>query len=249
MSGVLDGKVAVITGGASGIGLAIATLFAEEGARIGLIDLRPDTARAAAEFLRPRAAGFALATADVGLEAEVDAAFASLEDQLGPTAILVNCAGIDAVAPIEDVTLEAWERILRVHVTGTFLCCKRALPAMRKAGWGRIINTSSQLAHRGTPGRVAYCAAKAGILGFTRSLAYEVVGEGVTVNCLAPGPIDTPLVASLPPAGVDAIVAQVPAGRLGRPAEVAVAALMLAREEGAYFVGASLNMNGGHYMI
>ncbi len=249
MSKKLNGKVAYITGGGSGIGLSIVTLFAREGARVGIIERRAETAASVQSALGDLASSTAFAVADVGSEAAVAGAFDELTQKLGPAAILVNCAGIDLVARIEDVTLDAWNEMLRVHLTGTFLCCRRALPDMRKAGWGRIINVSSQLAHRGVEGMTPYCAAKAGIMGFTRALAYEAIGDGITVNCLNPGPIDTPLVASLPKDVVDAIVAQIPARRLGRPEEVAGAALLLATDEGGYFVGASMNMNGGHYMI
>lgn len=249
MNGTLDGRTAIITGGASGIGFAIAELYLRHGATVAILDLRKEAADQAVEALRPLGGTVIAARADVGSPEEVDSAFSQIEAQIGPASILVNCAGIDEIAPIENVSLALWETMLRVHMTGTFLTCRRALPAMRAAKWGRIINTASQLAHRGSPGMTPYCAAKAGILGFSRSLAYEVIGDGITVNCIAPGPIDTPLVASLPAATTNAIVAQVPAGRLGRPAEVATAALMLAGEDGGYFVGASLNMNGGHYMF
>lgn len=249
MTGRLAGRTAYVTGGASGIGLKIAETFAAEGARIGIIDLSPEPRAECAAVLSGAGADWTYAAADVSDAAAVDAAFTALEAEVGPAAILVNCAGIDEIAPIEDVSLDLWNRMLAVHLTGTFLACKRALPAMRAAKWGRIINLSSQLAHRGTVGMTPYCAAKAGVIGFTKALAHEAIGDGITVNCLNPGPIDTPLVASLPAEIVGAIVAQLPIARLGTTQEVATAALMLAGEDGGFFVGATLNMNGGHYMI
>ena len=120
---------------------------------------------------------------------------------------------------------------------------------MQRKRWGRIINTSSQLAHKGGATMAHYCAAKAGIMGFTRSLAYEVIKDGITVNCLNPGPIDTPLMRALPEAWMKAKLKELPIGRAGHVDEVAPAVLLLASDEGAYFVGASMNMNGGDYMV
>ncbi|GGB09272.1 SDR family NAD(P)-dependent oxidoreductase [Allosediminivita pacifica] len=232
----LAGMTALVTGGASGIGLEIATLFASEGAKVGVIDMAP-------------CADFPAVQADVTDPGAVTAAVAKLAGLTGPATILVNAAGIDVIAPLEEVDLALWNRMLAVHLTGTFLVTQAVLPAMRAAGSGRIINLSSQLGHRGAAGMVPYCTAKAGILGFTKSLAREVAEDGITVNCLAPGPIDTPLVASLPAEVVGAIVEELPMKRLGTVAEVAHAALLLARAEGGFFTGTSLNMNGGHVMM
>jgi 3-oxoacyl-[acyl-carrier protein] reductase len=245
----LAGKTALVTGGAKGIGLGIATLFAQEGARVAVLDWSGDEAAATAAALAPVPGGHFAVTADVGNETQVLAAIAKVEAEFGKIDILVNNAGIDDINLIEDLTLAGWEKMLRIHMTGTFLCTQAVLPGMRARQWGRIINLSSQLAHKGAPGRVAYCAAKAGIMGFTKALAREVAQQGITVNTLNPGPIDTPMIAGLPKDVTAAIVGGLPLKRLGRPEEVAPAALLLASEEGAYFLGISMNMSGGDVMM
>jgi 3-oxoacyl-[acyl-carrier protein] reductase len=246
----LKGKVALVTGACSGIGNSIATLFAAEGAAVGIIDL--DTAKAeatAAELAARHGVAAAGAAGDVSDEAAVEAAIARIVGALGEIDILVNNAGIDTTHTIEGMATEMWDRMLAVHLRGTFLCTRAVLPAMRSKGWGRIISLSSQLAHKGAATMAHYCAAKSGIMGFTRALAYEVAPHGITVNCINPGPIDTPLLRALPQDWLDAKQAELPIGRFGRVDEVAPAALLLASDEGSYFVGASLNMNGGDYMI
>jgi 3-oxoacyl-[acyl-carrier protein] reductase len=142
-----------------------------------------------------------------------------------------------------------FDDMIRVHLRGTFLCTREVIPAMRRKGWGRIINLSSQLAHKGGPTMAHYCAAKAGIMGFTKSLAHELAHDGITVNSINPGPIETPLLKALPREWLEMKIKELPIGRFGRPEEVAPAALLLASEEGSYFVGASLNMNGGDVMV
>jgi 3-oxoacyl-[acyl-carrier protein] reductase len=248
--GKLDGKVSLVTGACSGIGEAIADLFAAEGAAVGIMDLDGAKPAVAAERLAKqhgvKAAG---AGVDVGDEAAVEAAIAKIVKALGDVDILVNNAGIYTSHTIEGMATEMWDRMIAVHLRGTFLCTRAVLPAMRAKGWGRIINLSSQLAHKGAATSVHYCAAKAGIMGFTRALAYEVARHGITVNCINPGPIETPLLAAIPQDWLDAKRAELPIGRFGRVEEVAPAALLLASEEGAYFLGASMNMNGGDYMI
>jgi 3-oxoacyl-[acyl-carrier protein] reductase len=245
----LAGKTVLVTGAAKGIGFAIATLFANEGARVAVLDRSAEEATAAAACLAQHGGGNISVTADVGDETQVKAAVAKTESDLGMIDILVNNAGIDWICPIEDLTRANWEEMLRIHMTGTFLCTQAVLPGMRARKWGRIINLSSQLAHKGAPGRVAYCAAKAGIMGFTKALAREVAQDGITVNTLNPGPISTPMIAALPKAVTEAIVSGLPMRRLGRPEEVAPAALLLASDDGAYFHGISMNMNGGDVMM
>lgn len=246
--GKLDGRIALITGGASGIGAAIAELFAKEGARIAILDLNPEKAAAFAEKIGGK--GRALAVhADVSDEAMVKAAFTKVRKELGDVDILVNNAGIDTTCELADMPTEMWDRMINIHLKGTFLCTREVLPAMKSRRWGRIINLSSQLAHKGAPTMVHYCAAKAGIMGFTRSLAYEVARDGITVNCLNPGPINTPLLLGLPADWLESKRKELPIGRFGEVGEVAPAALLLASDEGSYFIGASMNMNGGDYMV
>ena len=190
----LGGKIALVTGAGSGIGRAIADLFAREGASIGVVDL--DAAKAAGRRPR-RSPGTACRTAgvaaDVGDEPAVKAAFGAIVAALGEMDILVNNAGMDTTSPVEDMPTAMLDDMIRVNLRSTFLCTREVLPAMRRKGWGRIINLSSQLAHKGGPTMAHYCAAKAGIIGFTKSLAYELAGDGITVNSISPGPIDTPL--------------------------------------------------------
>jgi 3-oxoacyl-[acyl-carrier protein] reductase len=242
--GKLDGRIALITGGASGIGAAIAELFAKEGARIAILDLNPEKAAAFAEKI-----GALAVHADVSDETMVKAAFTKVRKELGDVDILVNNAGIDTTCELADMPTEMWDRMINIHLKGTFLCTREVLPAMKSRRWGRIINLSSQLAHKGAPTMVHYCAAKAGIMGFTRSLAYEVARDGITVNCLNPGPINTPLLLGLPADWLESKRKELPIGRFGEVGEVAPAALLLASDEGSYFIGASMNMNGGDYMV
>ena len=246
--GKLDGKVAMVTGGASGIGAAVSELFASEGAKVAVLDLNLERAEACAAKIGGPGKSTAV-QADVADEAMVKSAFAKARQELGEIDILVNNAGIDTTCLLADMPTDMWDRMINIHLKGTFLCTREVLPAMKAKRWGRIINLSSQLAHKGAPTMVHYCAAKAGIMGFTRSLAYEVARDGITVNCINPGPINTPLLLGLPQDWLENKRKELPIGRFGEVGEVAPAALLLASDEGSYFIGASMNMNGGDYMI
>lgn len=247
--GLLDGKVALVTGGASGMGEGIARAFADEGAAVGIVDRNEAGAKSVAGEIAA-GGGKALGTGgDVGDEASVGAAFGAVAEGLGDIDILVNNAGIDTTSPFADMPLDMWDEMMRVNLRSMFLCTKLVIPAMKRKKWGRIINFSSQLAHKGAPTMTHYCASKGGVLAFTRALSYELIQDGITVNAICPGPIDTPLLRSIPQDWLDVKFEELPIKRPGRVDEVVPTIVMLASEAGSYYVGASMNMNGGDVMI
>jgi 3-oxoacyl-[acyl-carrier protein] reductase len=245
--GKLDGRVAVVTGAATGLGRAIALLYAKEGADLGLVDRNGEGASTVARHIEAQGRRAAAARADVGHEAQVERAFARLREALGDPDILVNNAGIATVSRLEDMATALWDEMLRVNLRSVFLCTRAVLPAMRARRWGRIINISSQLAHKGGEGVAHYAAAKAGILGLTRSLAHEVTADNIAVNAICPGPLDTDM--KLPPEWAAKKRSELLIGRSGRVEEIAPTALLLATEEAAYYVGATFNPNGGDIMV
>ena len=247
--GILAGKVAVVTGGGSGMGEGVARSFADEGAAVGILDRNLASAEAVAESINA-AGGKALAVeVDVGDEVAVPKAFAAVVGAYGDVDILVNNAGIDTTSPLEDMPLEMWDDMMRINLRSMFLCTREVIAGMKKKQWGRIINFSSQLAHKGAPTMVHYCASKGGVLAFSRSLAYELIGDGITVNSICPGPIDTPLYMGIPEDWRREKEASMPIGRPGRVDEVVPTVLLLASEGGSNYVGASMNMNGGDVMV
>jgi 3-oxoacyl-[acyl-carrier protein] reductase len=245
--GKLDGRVAVVTGAATGLGRAIALLYAKEGADLGIVDRNGEGASTVARHIEAQGRRAAAARADVGHAAQVERAFARLREALGDPDILVNNAGIATVSRLEDMATALWDEMLRVNLRSVFLCTRAVLPAMRARRWGRIINISSQLAHKGGEGMAHYAAAKAGILGLTRSLAHEVTADNIAVNAICPGPLDTDM--KLPPEWAAKKRSELLIGRSGRVEEIAPTALLLATEEAAYYVGATFNPNGGDIMV
>jgi NAD(P)-dependent dehydrogenase (short-subunit alcohol dehydrogenase family) len=245
----LAGRNAVVTGGASGIGRSICLRLARDGADVAVLDL--DAAGAGRVGEEVRAAGRrALAVeADVASWAAVARAVAEVHRQLGRVQILINDAGIAGFTPFLEMTEAAWDGMIAVHLKGTFNCSRALLPDMVAAGWGRIVNVSSGAAFTGGPGLVHYAAAKAGMLGFTRCLAREVGPHGVTVNAIAPGVIDTPMLrrSGFPESALAAIVSHTPVGRMGTPDDVAAACAYLVSEEAGFVTGQVVCPSGGEF--
>lgn len=228
------GRAVVVTGGSSGIGKAIADAFRDNGDRVAVLD---------------RAAGNGIIHVDVAEERSVKAAFAEARQRLGPIDILVNSAGLLTESPLEDMSLAKWNQTIAVDLTGVFLCCREVVGEMRQRKWGRIINIASQLAIKGGRGLSHYSAAKAGVVGLSKSLALETAQDNVLVNCIAPGPVETPLVEGISESWKAAKRAELPLGRFGTPAEVAPAALLLASDPGGnLFLGQTLGPNSGDVM-
>jgi len=249
MSGRLAGKKALVTGGARGIGAAIATAFAREGADVAVLDLKLEAAQARASELAGLGVKTFAASADVSDEAEVEAAVKKVEQALGRIDILVNNAGIDTTSVVAEMSTAMWDQMMAVNLRSVFLCTRAVLKPMIARKFGRIINIASQLGHKGAPEMAHYSAAKAGVIGFTRSLAYEVARDGVTVNAICPGPIETELFKALPEEWKKRKLNELPIGRAGQVDEIAPTAVLLASEEGAYYIGATMNPNGGDVML
>lgn len=245
----LKNKRAVITGAGSGIGAAIARAYAEQGARLVLGDRNPLTLAETARMCRELGADVHESVADVGTVEGAQASVDTCVAHFGGIDILVNNAGMLTQGRCVDLTLEMWNDMLRVDLTSVFVASQRALPHMLAQRWGRIINVASQLGIKGGAELTHYAAAKAGVIGFTKSLALEVAKDNVLVNAIAPGPIETPLVSGISSAWKTAKAAELPLGRFGLAEEVAPVAVLLASEPGGnLFVGQTLGPNSGDVM-
>jgi NAD(P)-dependent dehydrogenase (short-subunit alcohol dehydrogenase family) len=220
-------KVALVTGGTRGIGAAIAQRLREDGFEVAALGRNGNGADVRADVSDPQ---------------QVDAAFAEVRERFGPVLVLVNNAGITADGLAIRMPDEDWESVVDTNLGGAFHCTKRALDDMLKARWGRIVNISSVVAERANPGQANYVAAKAGLLGFTRVVAREMGKRNITCNAVTPGVIETSMTAGLP---ADGLASAVPAGRVGRPEEVAAAVSFLVGDEAAYVNGATLAVDGG----
>jgi 3-oxoacyl-[acyl-carrier protein] reductase len=245
----LDGRRAVVTGAASGIGAAIALAYAQSGARLVLADLNEARLAAHADLCRASGAQVDTVIADVGDEAGAHGIVDRCIAAYGGIDILVNNAGMLTQARCTDLTTRMWDDMLRVDLRSVFLCSRRALPSMTAQRWGRIINVASQLGIKGGAELTHYSAAKAGVIGFTKSLALEAAPDNVLVNAIAPGPIETPLVDGISAAWKEAKSKELPLRRFGRAEEVAPTAVLLASDPGGnLFVGQTLGPNSGDVM-
>ncbi|ANS25622.1 SDR family NAD(P)-dependent oxidoreductase [Rhodococcus opacus] len=243
--GVLDGRRALVAGGASGIGRAIAEAYLAEGADVVIADVDEAAAQLTAKELGAAAA----VRVDVANEESVRAAYAGAVEALGRVDVLVNSAGILEESELADMSLDMWRRTIDIDLTGMFLMCRAAVPAMVAAGEGRIVNIASQLGIKGGVGLAHYAAAKAGAIALTKSLALEVSRHNVLVNAIAPGPIETPLVDGITEDWKVAKRAELPLGRFGLPREVAPTAVLLASDPGGnLYVGQTLGPNSGDVM-
>jgi len=250
----LAGRCALITGASRGIGAAIAHRLAREGCDIALnyvAEAGRNNAREAEEVVQEiRALGrraFAW-EADVAERTAVDKMIAAAQEHLGKLDILIHNAGITRDRTLRKLSFEDWEAVLRVNLTGAFHCAQAVLEHMVARGYGRIIFISSVVGLMGNFGQTNYAASKAGLIGFCKSLAREVAAKGITVNCIAPGFIDTEMTRAMPEQARQRVCEQIPLGRLGTPEDVAHAALFLASEEASYITGHVLSVNGGLYM-
>jgi 3-oxoacyl-[acyl-carrier protein] reductase len=249
MSVPLAGHVAVVTGGSRGIGRAIAAALAGAGAAV-VVNYRENEA-AAAETVRAIAAGGGTAEAarfDVGDAGAVRAGLQGVVDRRGRLDILVNNAGFSVDTLLLRLKEEDWERVLRTNLTGVFHCTKAAVRAMVRGRYGRIVNLTSVVAEMGNAGQAAYAAAKAGVIGFTKSMARELASRGITVNAVAPGFVETDMTAGLSDDQKMFYTNVIPLGRIATPDEVAAAVTFLASPAAGYITGHVLNVNGGLYM-
>lgn len=245
----LEGKTALITGSSSGIGAAVAGVYAREGASHIAINYPDETergrAQALAESLEAVGAKAIAIQADVSQEAEVEAMVNAAQDFAGHIDILVNNAGIAHGELVEAIPTETWDRVIGVHLRGTFLATRAVLPDMYKRNFGRIINTASQLAYKGAPALAAYTAAKGGILSFTRTLALEIGTRNVRANCVAPGATHTPILDGVPAASLEAVRAGIPIGHFADVDDITPAYVFLAARDGDHFQGQCISPNGG----
>ncbi|WNI21427.1 MULTISPECIES: SDR family NAD(P)-dependent oxidoreductase [unclassified Streptomyces] len=247
-----DQKVALITGAASGIGLAVATLLAEE-STVVLLD-RSEAVWAVAERIEAEGHRVLPLVADLGNHQQIDTAVGRMHELVGPCDILVNNAGIhpkrNGIVPgFEDLSLEEWDRVMRINLSAPFLLCQRAVAPMREKGWGRIINVASR-AGRTYSDRAGthYSASKAGLIGMTRKIAGDYARYGITANCVAPGQIETPLARTSDPQVLQNAAMTTPARRLGTAAEVASAIRYLASDQAGFVNGAVVDVNGGGFI-
>ena len=246
----LVGKNAIVTGGASGIGLATCRRLARDGVGIGVWDIDYAGAQRTAAELVASGTRAVACNVDVSARAQIDTAVERVHAELGKVQILVNNAGMTSFRPFLEVTEAEWERVMFVNLKSMFLCTQAVLPDMLAAGWGRVINISSSSAQTGSARMTTYASSKGGVIAFTKSLALELAPTGVTVNNIPPGFVDTAMLQASTASiagGIAGQAANSPMKRPGRPEDIAAACAFLASEEAGYITGHTLSVNGGRH--
>jgi 2-hydroxycyclohexanecarboxyl-CoA dehydrogenase len=248
----MSARVAVVSGGASGIGLGCARRLAADGLAVAVLDRDGGPAKEAAAALREEglaASGYEVDVADRGA---VERAYAAVRDELGPITVVVTSAGVEAFDPVADITPEKWDRIIAVNLTGTFTCVQLALPDMLAAQWGRIVTISSSSAQSGAPNMAHYVASKGGVIGLTKAFARELAAQGITANTIPPTIVDTPMARKGEAEGnvpsVEVMARMIPLGRAGTPEDIAAACAFLCSDQGSYITGQIIGVNGGMYI-
>ncbi len=245
-----EGTIAIVTGGAMGLGLAITEALAARDTKVAVFDIAADEIDTQVARLRHEGAKVNGYLVDVSDRAQVRAAVQQVRADLGPVLILVNNAGIEQFGKFEQITDEQWDRVMAVNLRGPFICTQEVLPDMLEAKWGRIVNISSSSAQGGQARMAAYVSSKAGVIGYTKSLALELGPKGITVNTIPPGMVVTPMLEKAIAEGrftdsLEHFAAITPVRRAGRPEDIANATIFLCQDESSYITGQVIGVNGG----
>ena len=245
---LLKDRMVFITGGSQGIGRACALILAEAGAHIAIGSRNLEKLNAVVQEVEQLGRRSLAVKVDINDPMQIRAAFAEVVQQFGRIDVLVNNAGITRDGLLLRMKKEEWDSVLQTNLTGVFLCSQEAIKTMLKQRYGRIINIASVVGQSGNPGQANYVASKAGIIGFTKSLAQEVASRNITVNAIAPGFIETDMTKNLPEAVKGKLLEKIPLGRIGSDRDIAYGVKFLASDEAGYITGHVLNINGGLYM-